>query len=147
VGHVDPQATWWNGASAREVLDFWPPRARGCGGRFEPGATGRPTLDIGRWDGPIRYVFPAESVKLEMSGGAADVANRCLVRYVGTTFGQSKTTWVAEVRAHVPLLDDAGLTRTMTLDITSEGLLPTQDARARGIAALRLASLSKTAGG
>jgi hypothetical protein len=113
---------------------------------FEPGATGRPALDFGRWDGPVRYVFAAESVKLEMSGGAADVANRCLVRYVGTTFGQSKTTWVAEVRAHVPLLDDAGLTRTMTLDITSEGLLPTQDARARGIAALRLASLAKTAG-
>lgn len=141
------QAAWWNGVSAREVLGLAAAKSpRMWWALFEPGATGRPTLDIGRWDGPARYVFPAESVKLEMSGGAADVANRCLVRYIGTTFGQSKTTWVAEVRAHVPLLDDAGLTRTMTLDITSEGLLPTQDARARGISALRLASLSKTAG-
>jgi hypothetical protein len=140
-------ASWWNGVSAREVLDFGAAKSpRMWWAAFEPGTTGRPALDFGRWDGPVRYVFAAESVKLEMSGGAADVANRCLVRYVGTTFGQSKTTWVAEVRAHVPLLDDAGLTRTMTLDITSEGLLPTQDARARGIAALRLASLAKTAG-
>lgn len=142
-----PQATWWNSASAREILDFCTVKSpRMWWAVLEPGPTGRPRLDVGRWDGPIRYVFPAGSVQLELSGGGVDVANRCLVRYIGTTFGQSKTTWVSEVRAHIPLLDDAGLTRTMTLDLTSEGLLPTQDAQARGIAALRLASLVKTAG-
>lgn len=145
--NVIQHAAWWNGVSAREVLDLAvtsSPRMRWE--ILDPGPSGLPRLRIGRWDGPVRYILPPGSVRLQMSGGGATVANRCLVRYVGTTYGQTKTVWVHEVRCTVPILDDAGLTRTMTLDVTGEGLITTEQARLRGAAALRLSSMAKTSG-
>lgn len=142
-----PHAAWWNGVSAREVLAFATAAAPAMWWAvWDPGPSGLPRFEVGRWDGPVRYVLPAGTTKLEMSGGAADVANRCLVRYVGTSFGASKTVWVAEVRANVRTLARTGTTRTMLLDLTGEGLMTTETARARGLTALRLSSLAKTAG-
>lgn len=141
VGH----AAWWNGASAREVLAYAEQYAPGMWWTVEePGSTGLPRFVVGRWDGPARYVFRRADV--ELSGGANDLANRCLVKYIGTTYGNSKTVWVAEVRANVRGLAEAGVVRTMQLDLTSEGLMSPDIARARAVAALRTAAQSSTAG-
>lgn len=145
-GTLVPHAAWWDGVSAREVLEFAVTWAPGMWWAvWEPGPSGLPKFEVGRWDGPVRYVL-APGSGVELSGGAADLANRCLVRYVGTTFGNTRTVWVAEVRANVRGLADAGLSRTMTLDLTGEGLMTTVDARARGVSALRQAALARTAG-
>lgn len=141
VGH----AAWWNGVSAREVLAYAEQYAPGMWWTVEePGSTGMPRFVVGRWDGPVRYVFRTSQV--ELSGGANDLANRCLVKYIGTTYGNSKTVWVAEVRANVRGLAESGVVRTMQLDLTSEGLMSPDIARARAVAALRTAAQSSTAG-
>jgi hypothetical protein len=140
-------AAWWDGVSAREVLDFigtYAPDVWWAVGA--PGPSGLPRFSVGRWDAPARYVIPAGAGDVELSGGGNDVANRCLVRYIGSTFGSSKTTWVAEVRANVRGLAEAGIVRTMTLDLTSEGLMSPLLARVRGVSALRQAAQAKTAG-
>ena len=138
-------AAWWDGVSAREVLAYAETYAPGMWWTItEPGITGLPKFAVGRWDGPVRYVF--RSADVELSGGGNDLANRCLVKYIGTTYGNTKTTWVAEVRANVRGLAEAGVTRTMTLDVTGEGLMATETARARGVSALRQAAQESTAG-
>ena len=141
------QAAWWNGVSAREVLALATTYAPGMWWAvLEPGRTGLPRFEVGRWNGPVRYVFAPGTADVQLSGGAGDIANRCLVSYIGTTFGNSRTTWVAEVRANVRGLAEAGIVRTTQLDLTSEGLMTPQAARARGISALRQAALARTAG-
>lgn len=146
-GTVIPHAAWWDGVSAREVLTYGCTYAPNMWWRvLDPGPSGLPRFDVGRWDGPPRYVIAPGDGVVELSGGAASLANECLVRYVGTTFGSSKTAWVASVRANVRALAAAGLTRTMVLDITGEGLMSPLEARLRGISALRQASLARTAG-
>jgi hypothetical protein len=113
---------------------------------LERGTSGLPRFQVGRWNGPARYVIAPGDADVDLSGGADDIANRALVRYVGTTFGSTKTTWIAEVRANVRGLAEAGVVRTMMVDLTGEGLMSTTDARLRGVAALRESALSRTSG-
>jgi hypothetical protein len=144
---VVPHAAWPSGVSAREVLAYAEQFAPGMWWQIlEPGLSGLPRFVVGRWDGPIRYVLTPSNSKVELAGGGGDLANRCLVRYVGSAVGQSKAVWVAEVRANVRGLAEAGVIRTMQLDLTSEGLMSATDARLRGVAALRNAAIAKTAG-
>ena len=144
---VVPHAAWWDGVSARDVLALCTTYAPGMWWTVgAPGPSGLPKFTVGQWDGPVRYVFARGTGDVELSGGAADLANRALVRYVGTTYGNTTTTWVAEVRANVRGLAEAGAHRTMMVDITGEGLTTTKEARRRGVAALCDAALSKTAG-
>ena len=146
-GTLVPHAAWWNGVSAREVLALCTTYAPGMWWAVgAPGISGLPRFEVGRWDSAVRYVITPGSADVELSGGATDLANRALVRYIGTTFQETKTTWIAEVRANVRGLAEAGVHRTMMVDLTSEGLITTEEARRRGIAALRDAALSKTAG-
>jgi hypothetical protein len=143
IGH----ASWWDGVSAREVLSFAEKYAPALWWVItEPGPSGLPKFEVGRWDGPIRYVLAPGTAHVELDGGADDLANRCLVRYIGSTMGQAKSTWVAEVRANVRGLADAGMRRTMTLDLTGEGPMSPQDARVRGLSALRVGAQAKTTG-
>jgi hypothetical protein len=141
------QAAWWDGVSAREVLAYATTHAPLMWWAvWEPGLSGLPRFEVGRWDGIARYVLAPGIAQVELSGGATGLANRALVRFVGTMTGQSKQTWVAEVTADVRALAASGLVRTMVVDLTGEGLMPLSDAAARGVAALAQAALAKTAG-
>lgn len=144
---VVDHAAWWDGVSAREVLEFCVAKAPGMWwGIFEPGPSGLPKFEIGRWDGPVRYVIDPSVADVKLSGGTGDLANRALVRYVGVIFKKAKTIWVAEVRANIKGLSESGIDRTMMVDLTGEGLMTPEDARIRGLAALAKAAKAKTAG-
>lgn len=140
-------AAWPSGVSAREVLSYAGTYAPGMWWAvLEPGPSGLPKFEVGRWDSPPRYVLAPGMPGVELSGGADQLANRCLVRYVGAAVGNAKSTWVAAVRANLRSLSASGQTRTMVLDVTGEGLMDGAEARKRGLSALRQAALAKTAG-
>jgi hypothetical protein len=142
-----PSASWLEGVSAREVLDYatqWSPHLWWEVGA--PGPTRRPVLALGSWNDPPRYVIAPGQGKVELSGGAGSIANECIVYYQSGTFGKSVIKRTTRVGVNVQFLSDAGITRSMQIDITGDGIMSGDDANARGFAALAQSALGRTTG-
>lgn len=137
-------AVWWEGITARGVFDFvarlepdfywavWEPQVIGGKARFE----------YVTWRTYPRYVIPPDSATINLVGGADDLADVALVSYQTSNGVPASTV----VRASVPELTAAGVSRTLMVDLTGEGTLSAASAAAKGLHALRTANLQRSSG-
>jgi len=130
-------ASWWDGVSAREVLSFvaqyGPGRWWAVWGPRDGNPLGHPRFEYATWDGALRYhLMDAPGVRVDMAGGADSLANRALVIYQVT----DKSLGHAEIEVQVPLLDEQGIVRSTTVDLTGRGPLTEAKAVELGRAAL-----------
>lgn len=144
-GNLVQQAAWYDGVSAREILDFcsstdathwwavWAPND----------ADGRPRLDWQRWGTDPRYTLPPH-MPVELAGGGEDLADTALILYTR----QDGTLTSTNASISLPELTRTykGARRVMTLDVTSEGPLTAAVAVARGQAALAAQAQLKFSG-
>lgn len=140
---VVPHAAWWDGVSARQVMEFVATLAPYCWwGIWERGTSGRPRFTFESWRRPVRYVVPPGAGDLSLGGGADNLANAALVIYLsGPEQVASVTTTVT-----VPVLDAERITRTVRVDVRDRGPISAAKAVEIGQNALADRGVRKTSG-
>lgn len=150
---VDPSesaanVTFFDGPSARTILDWCVNNSPTIWWAVLPpkDLVSLPRLTIRVWDGHIRYILNPENVDISLSGGIATVANQCLVKFINGY--QNNSPWIATltVDAYVPVLANAGITRSMSLDLTSQGVLTNAEAQSQATSALVTNASYRTTG-
>lgn len=140
-------AAWWEGVTAREVMAFvnqygpymwwavWGPR--------DEDPSSRPRFQCSTWQTAPRYhLVESEGVVPEMAGGVDELANRALVIYQAAENTNGHTTAAVEV----PILDEQGIERWTTCDVTGSGVMTEAKAQDLGQAALISLSSAKSSG-
>lgn len=137
------QACWWEGVSAREILDFVTSHSpQNWWAVWEPSTSGKPRFEYQPWSTAIRYVISPGSGEVKLAGGATELANRALVTYKrGEDIVATLTTSVS-----VPILDLEGLVRTAAVDLRDRGPIAPSKAIALGQAALDQIGQTKPSG-
>lgn len=141
------QATFWDGATARQIMEWV--------GEQEPDyywAVWEPTYGIKggdparfeyrSWATQPRYIIPPGAARVEMAGGADDLATHALVTYQSMVDVPASVS----VAGSAPELEAAGVTRFTHIDLTPEGPLTERTAQRKGLAALQAQNDQRTSG-
>ncbi|GAB3250906.1 hypothetical protein [Kineosporia babensis] len=141
------QATWWDGATVRQIMEWvgeietdyywavWEPRYGVKGpdpARFE----------YRSWLTAPRYIIPPGAAKVELAGGADDLATHALVTYQTSADVPASVV----VAGQAPELEAAGVNRIAHIDLTPEGALTERTAKSKGLSALRARNDQRTSG-
>jgi hypothetical protein len=141
------QATFWDGATARQLFEwvaeqepdyYW--------AVWEPiyGFPGvdRPRFEYRSWLAAPRYIIPPGAARVELAGGADDLASHALVSY--QAMNDVLATLV--VAGDAPELDAAGIKRMTLVDLTPEGPISAKSAQSKGLSQLRQQNDQRTSG-